>query len=107
MRRSVRTRRPAAFGGGGPGGSDPFGPHDPDFIDKISPINYFDGVTGRCKSTGRWRHQPPRWACAIRELAAAGKDVTYFEYEGQGHALKGDAWRTFMQRTADFFAANL
>ena len=30
--------------------------------------------------------------------------MTYFEYEGQGHALKGDAWRAFMQRTADFFA---
>ncbi len=51
---------------------------------------------------------PPRSARAIRDaLTAAGKDVTYFEYEGQGHALKGDAWRTFMQRTADFFATNL
>ncbi len=51
---------------------------------------------------------PPRWARAIRDaLLAAGKDVTYFDYEGQGHALKGDAWRAFMQRTADFFAEHL
>lgn len=98
------------FGGGGPGGSDPVWRDDPAFVDKISPINYFDGVTGPVQI-----HQgaadtttPPRWARAIRDaLTAAGKDVTYFEYEGQGHALKGDAWRTFMQRTADFFATNL
>ena len=98
------------FGGGGPDRSDSVWRDDPAFIDKISPINYFDGVTGPVQI-----HQgdadtttPPRWARAIRDaLAAAGKDVTYFEYEGQGHALKGDSWRTFMQRTADFFAANL
>ena len=47
-------------------------------------------------------------ARAIRDaLQAAGKQVEYFEYAGQGHALKGDAWRAFMQRAADFFAANL
>ncbi len=98
------------FGGGGPDRSDSVWRDDPAFIDKISPINYFDGVTGPVQI-----HQgdadtttPPRWARAIRDaLTAAGKDVTYFEYEGQGHALKGDAWRTFMQRTADFFTANL
>ena len=98
------------FGGSGPSSSDPVWRDDPQFIDKISPINYFDGVTGPVQI-----HQgdadtttPPRWARAIRDaLEAAGKDVTYFEYPGQGHALKGDAWRSFMQRTADFFAANL
>jgi dipeptidyl aminopeptidase/acylaminoacyl peptidase len=98
------------FGGGGPGRSDPVWRDDPAFIDKISPINYLDYVTGPVQI-----HQgdadtstPPRWALAIRDaLIAAGKDVTYFEYPGQGHALKGDSWRAFMQRTADFFAANL
>jgi dienelactone hydrolase len=98
------------FGGGGPGSSDPMWRDDPAFIDKISPINYFDYVTSPVQI-----HQgdadtttPPRWARAIRDaLTAAGKDVTYFEYPGPGHALKGDAWRAFMQRTADFFATNL
>ena len=98
------------FGGSGPSSSDPVWRDDPQFIDKISPINYFNGVTGPVQI-----HQgdadtttPPRWARAIRDaLQAAGKDVTYFEYPGQGHALKGDAWRAFMQRTADFFAENL
>jgi dipeptidyl aminopeptidase/acylaminoacyl peptidase len=99
------------FGGGGsPDSSNRLWSDDPTFIDRISPINYFDGVTGPVQI-----HQgdadsttPPRWARAIRDaLLAAGKQVEYFEYEGQGHALKGDAWRTFMQRTADFFAANL
>lgn len=46
-------------------------------------------------------------AVGVALVLAAGKDVTYFDYEGQGHALKGDAWRTFMQRTADFFAQHL
>lgn len=104
----ARDRR--RFGGSGPSSSDPLWRDDPTFIDKISPINYFDAVTGPVQI-----HQgdadtttPPRWARAIRDaLQAAGKDVTYFEYEGQGHALKGDAWRAFMQRTADFFAENL
>ncbi|HSN77032.1 MAG TPA: alpha/beta fold hydrolase [Anaerolineae bacterium] len=95
------------FGRSGPSSSDRLWNDDPTFIDKISPINYFDGVAGPVQI-----HQgtadtttPPRWARAIRDaLLAAGKDVTYFDYEGQGHALKGDAWRAFMQRTADFFA---
>ena len=98
------------FGGSGPSSSDPVWRDDPQFIDKISPINYFNGVTGPVQI-----HQgdadtttPPRWARAIRDaLETAGKDVTYFEYPGQGHALKGDAWRAFMQRTAEFFADNL
>ena len=98
------------FGGGAPSSSDRLWSDDPAFIDKISPINYFDGVAGPVQI-----HQgtadtttPPRWARAIRDaLLAAGKDVAYFDYEGQGHALKGDAWRAFMQRTADFFAENL
>ena len=98
------------FGGSGPSSSDAVWRDDPAFIDKISPINYFDGVAGPVQI-----HQgdadtttPPRWARAIRDaLQAAGKQVEYFEYAGQGHALKGDAWRAFMQRAADFFAANL
>ncbi|MEI2692437.1 MAG: alpha/beta fold hydrolase [Anaerolineae bacterium] len=100
------------FGGGGsnPSSSDRLWSDDPAFIDKISPINYFDGVAGPVQI-----HQgdadtttPPRWAEAIhRALLAAGKPVEYFSYEGQGHALRGDAWRAFLQRTADFFTENL
>ncbi len=98
------------FGGGAPSSNDRLWSDDPAFIDKISPINYFDGVAGPVQI-----HQgtadtttPPRWARAIRDaLLAAGKDVTYFDYEGQGHALKGDAWRAFMQRTAEFFGEHL
>ncbi len=107
---SANARDRRRFGGGGPSGDDPLWRDDPAFLDKISPINYFDGVTGVVQI-----HQgdadsttPPRWARAIRDaLIAAGKPVEYFEYPGQGHALKGDAWRAFMQRTADFFAENL
>ncbi len=99
------------FGGGGsPDSSNRLWSDDPTFIDKISPINYFDAVAGPVQI-----HQgdadtttPPRWAQAIHQaLLAAGKPVEYYGYEGQGHALKGDAWRTFMQRTAEFFGEHL
>ncbi len=104
----ARDRR--RFGGSGPSSSDPLWRDDPAFLDKISPINYFDAVAGPVQI-----HQgdadtttPPRWAEAIYQaLLAAGKPVEYFNYEGQGHALRGDAWRAFMQRTADFFAEHL
>jgi dipeptidyl aminopeptidase/acylaminoacyl peptidase len=105
----ARDRR--RFGGGGsPDSSNRLWSDDPAFIDKISPINYFDGVAGVVQI-----HQgdvdattPPRWAQAIHQaLLAAGKPVEYFNYEGQGHALKGDAWRAFMQRTAEFFGEHL
>ncbi|HNS03469.1 MAG TPA: alpha/beta fold hydrolase [Anaerolineae bacterium] len=106
----ARDRRRFGGGSGNPSGDDRLWSDDPTFLDKISPINYFDAVSGVVQI-----HQgtadattPPRWAEAIqRALQAAGKQVEYFSYEGQGHALRGDAWRAFMQRTADFFAANL
>jgi dipeptidyl aminopeptidase/acylaminoacyl peptidase len=51
---------------------------------------------------------PPRWArSATRALQTAGKDVTLRWYEGQGHRMEGAAFARSIDRTADFFAANL
>lgn len=51
---------------------------------------------------------PPDWARAIQEaLIAAGKEVEYFEYPGQGHAFQGQAWTLFLQRMAGFFDRHL
>jgi dipeptidyl aminopeptidase/acylaminoacyl peptidase len=104
----ARDRR--RFGGSGPSANDALWSDDPTFLDKISPINYFDAVAGvvQIHQGAADTTTPPRWAEAIhRALLAAGKPVEYFSYEGQGHALRGDAWRAFLQRTADFFAEYL
>jgi dipeptidyl aminopeptidase/acylaminoacyl peptidase len=104
----ARDRR--RFGGSGPSATDRLWSDDPAFLDKISPVNYFDAVAGAVQIHQGTADQttPPRWAEAIyRALQAAGKPVEYFSYEGQGHALRGEAWRAFMQRTAGFFAQHL
>ena len=83
---------------------------DADFLRLTSPIYYFDFVTAPVQI-----HQgtadtstPPHWAEAIRDaLQAAGKDVDYFDYPGQGHALQGEHWDLFMQRVADLFEVTL
>ncbi|MFQ6059036.1 MAG: alpha/beta hydrolase family protein, partial [Anaerolineae bacterium] len=80
------------------------------FLRRTSPINYFDSVTAAVQI-----HQgtadtttPPRWAQAIRDgLEAAGKQVEYYAYPGQGHAFQGKAWSLFMQRVTAFFDRHL
>jgi dipeptidyl aminopeptidase/acylaminoacyl peptidase len=83
---------------------------DPAFLCRTSPIHYFDLVTASVQI-----HQgmgdtttPPRWAEAIRDaLLAAGKEVDYYAYEGQGHAFDGEAWALFMERVTAFFDMHL
>jgi dipeptidyl aminopeptidase/acylaminoacyl peptidase len=77
-----------------------------EFIDQVSPINYFRYVTapvsihqGSADTT-----TPPRWAQAIRDrLLEEQKRVEYFEYRGQGHAFAGQSWELFNQRVVQFF----
>jgi hypothetical protein len=40
-------------------------------------------------------------------LQAADKDVEYFGYPGQGHALEGESWDLFMERVTGFFDRTL
>jgi len=83
---------------------------DQAFLQRTSPINYFDLVTAPVQI-----HQgtaddttPPRWAEAIRDaLLAAGKEVEYYAYEGQGHAFQGESWELFMERITAFFDVHL
>jgi len=79
---------------------------DPLLLGRASPINYFDLVTAPVQI-----HQgtadtstPPEWAEAIHAaLLAAGKEVEYYTYEGQGHAFQGQAWTVFLERVRAFF----
>lgn len=83
---------------------------DPAFLRQVSPIYYFHYVSAPVQI-----HQgtadtttPPEWAQAIRDaLVAAGKDVEYFEYPGQGHAFQGQAWTLFLRRMTSFFDQHL
>jgi dienelactone hydrolase len=51
---------------------------------------------------------PIEWSEAIRDaLTAAGKEVEFYSYPGQGHALQGESWDLFMGRVVDFFNRTL
>jgi dipeptidyl aminopeptidase/acylaminoacyl peptidase len=83
---------------------------DPAFLRQSSPIYHFDLITAPVQI-----HQgsaddvtPPAWAEAIRDgLLAAGKEVAYYTYEGQGHAFQGEAWTHLMERVTAFFDMHL
>jgi len=107
------------FGGGIPRG-DPGDPvrqsyvqtlsYDWAFLRRTSPINYLDFVTAPVQIHQGTADEvtPPRWAVAIRRaLAAAGKEVEYYAYDGQGHAFQGESWTLFMERVAQFFDERL
>jgi dienelactone hydrolase len=83
---------------------------DPAFLRRSSPIYHLDLVTAPVQI-----HQgladdvtPPAWAEAIRDgLLAAGKEVAYYAYPGQGHAFQGESWNLFMERVTAFFDEHL
>jgi dienelactone hydrolase len=79
---------------------------DRGFLYQTSPINYLEWVAAPVQihiGTADTR-TPPEWSAALYEaLQAAGKEVEYFTYAGQGHALQGKDWRLFMERSADFY----
>jgi dipeptidyl aminopeptidase/acylaminoacyl peptidase len=78
----------------------------PEFVEQLSPMEHMDLVAGpvQIHQGSADRTTPPRWAQAIRDaLQAAGKDVEYFSYPGQGHAFRGEAWRQFLDRITEFY----
>lgn len=51
---------------------------------------------------------PRKWPEDLRAgLAAAGKQVVMYEYPGQPHSFRGASNNLYLQRTADFFRAQL
>lgn len=82
----------------------------PEFLARTSPIYYFDGVTAPVQihiGTAD-TSTPPQWAEAIHQaLQTAGKEVEFFVYPRQGHALEGESWQLFMERVTDFFNRHL
>lgn len=82
---------------------------NPEFWKNVSPINFLDKV----KSPIMINHGtadadvPLEWSDRTNAaLKSANKEVVYHTYPGEGHEF-GPAWPTVMQRTIDFFDANL
>jgi dipeptidyl aminopeptidase/acylaminoacyl peptidase len=76
------------------------------FMERASPINYFHLVTApvQIHSGTHDAMTPQVWAKNIFEaLQVAEKEVDFFTYDGQGHALHGEHWELFMQRVTEFF----
>jgi uncharacterized protein len=82
----------------------------PDLYERLSPLPYLSYVTvpvqihwGTADET-----VPRKWPGDLLDgLKAAGKQVEYFEYEGQPHSFTGAANQLYLQRIADFFALHL
>jgi dipeptidyl aminopeptidase/acylaminoacyl peptidase len=83
---------------------------DPQFLYQVSPINYFDSVVApvQIHIGTQDTTTPPEWSATIhRAFLETGKEVEYFAYPGQGHAFEGEGWRSFIERTAEFFDQHL
>lgn len=82
----------------------------PDLLALVSPINYVDYVVAPVQIHIGTADTvtPPEWSASIGQaLREAGKEVEFFIYPGQGHALRDRDWEVFMQRVADFFGRQL
>ena len=80
--------------------------HRPEDYARISPLAYAaDIAVPVAIHHGALDDQvPAEWSRDLAQrLADGGQPVELYEYEGQGHSLRGAAWSTFMQRVADFF----
>jgi dipeptidyl-peptidase-4 len=86
------------------------GLEDPAYRAALSPINYLDRTRAPVSiHVGTDDPVTPKeWARAIRDgLRRAGKPVEYFEYPGEGHAIRGTGKEEFYARVLDFFDENL
>ncbi len=51
---------------------------------------------------------PPHWSQKLADaLQAAGKEVEYYTYPGQGHSFTGKSWIEFQSRAVEFFNNHL
>jgi dipeptidyl aminopeptidase/acylaminoacyl peptidase len=81
----------------------------PEFWRAASPRPYFGRVTEPLLVHHGTRDDtcPIRWSEAtVKALRAAGKDVTFIKYRGEGHTF-GRQWQRSIERTVAFFDKNL
>jgi uncharacterized protein len=82
----------------------------PDLYERLSPLNYLEYVSAPVQI--HWgsldETVPYKWPGDLLDgLRAAGKDVEYFEYEGQPHSFTGASNQLYLRRIAEFFGQEL
>jgi dipeptidyl aminopeptidase/acylaminoacyl peptidase len=82
----------------------------PDLYERLSPLPYLNYVSAAVQIHWGTADEtvPYKWPGDLRDgLRAAGKQVEYFEYEGQPHSFTGAANQLYLQRIAEFFGRHL
>ncbi len=80
--------------------------NNPELYYKMSPINYFKGVSSAViiHIGEEDKNTSPAWSIMLRDaLIREGKQVEYYSYPDHGHTLEGKAWDEAMKRTLAFF----
>jgi dipeptidyl aminopeptidase/acylaminoacyl peptidase len=82
----------------------------PDLYQRLSPLPYLDLVQAPVQI--HWgtldETVPYKWpGDLLAGLEAAGRQVEYFEYEGQPHSFQGAGNQLYLQRIGDFYAQHL
>ncbi|HEU5100478.1 MAG TPA: alpha/beta fold hydrolase [Roseiflexaceae bacterium] len=89
----------------------PFPPaQNPEAYERVSPINYLDGVTAPVllhHGTADMVVDSSASVAIADALRAAGKHVTLHLYEGGPHTLSGRQERLYFERTLEFFRKHL
>lgn len=90
------------------------GAADASFLERVAPINYLEAVRVPVQihigeEDGETLQQtPPQWSQKLYDaLQAAGKEVTFYSYPGQGHYFLSPAWDQMMGRALAFFDEQL
>jgi uncharacterized protein len=82
----------------------------PELYERLSPLPYLKYVSAPIQIHWGSADQtvPYKWpGDLLTGLQDAGKQVEYFEYQGQPHSLTGAANQLYLQRIADFFFQHL
>jgi uncharacterized protein len=108
---AFKAQRAAERGEGVDRAEWPVGPDEaPDLYRRLSPLPYLQGVDAPVQiHWGTADETVPRaWPADLYEgLREAGKPAEFFEYPGQPHSFYGADNELYLQRTAEFFEANL
>lgn len=82
----------------------------PDLYERLSPLPYLNYVSAAVEIHWGTADQtvPYKWPGDLLDgLRAAGKQVEYFEYEGQPHSFQGAGNQLYLERIAEFFGRHL